>query len=174
MSECVSYAFMEEDESEHQIAQTLPTSQGWRHFLKLDWWLAAGKQIEDFLTFLDNSCYHFTSAGTLFDWYYCVCWVGVKSLFVCAGEVVYVWSSVSHQHHPGAGVQHLRQADCQGYGWTAESKASDEWNVCAVLSSLVVFFSQMCCMVTMAPSSHMDKRPPGRPTPWRYSIQLMT
>lgn len=36
---------------------------------------------------------------------------------VYTGKVLCVWSSVSDQHHPGASLQHLRQADCQGCGW---------------------------------------------------------
>lgn len=38
-------------------------------------------------------------------------------------------------------------------------------------SCVAVLLSQMFCMDTMALSSHMDKPPPGRPTPWRYSSQ---
>lgn len=30
-----------------------------------------------------------------------------------AGEVLRFWPGISHKHHPGGGLQHIRQADCQ-------------------------------------------------------------
>lgn len=33
------------------------------------------------------------------------------------GEDLCLRSCVSHQHHPGTGVQHLRQADCERWAW---------------------------------------------------------
>lgn len=34
-------------------------------------------------------------------------------MLVFTGEVLRVWPGVPHQHHPGTGLQHLRQADRQ-------------------------------------------------------------
>ena len=40
-----------------------------------------------------------------------------------------------------------------------------DWTMC-------FWFPQMCLVDTMALSSHMDKPPPGRPTPWRWLVSL--
>lgn len=75
---------------------------------------------------------------------------GVKQLFVnClfivfTGKVLRVWSSVSNQHYPGAGVQHMRQTDCQGCGEVAVQHTWKSLKTHVLWSNLLCVFTHRC------------------------------